>query len=373
MRQLERITPIVLVALALTVGAGPAAADVTVASVPNPTPISIYNGRVVWSSLDPAGNGYRLMTSVGGVTATVPVATRKVPFDVDLGPDRQGVTVAVYSRCAREPNFTTAVGNAIINVFPDWRSSRGCDLYKFDFDTGRESRVKGASSKGASEFLPSIWTTRIAFARVYERRSGRAGQRAYLYYSSTAGSGHAKHLPAGPRANLPFCTIRRGKRVCRVPVELGPTALDLRRRQLAFSWDTATRNSCDSSSGVWLDTITGRPFSGKRSRVQTVCSGDIQAIELLSPTISSVRVNYGFAAYGNDTFSQIRRYVIATHETEQLAVGTNRVLLSTATDSGTTIYLVSGGYEPGCAAAPRVIEPGVGPDTGPCALIQSPG
>jgi hypothetical protein len=162
--------------------------------------------------------------------------------------------------------------------------------------------------------------------------------------------------------------IRRGKRVCRVPVELGPTALDLRFRQLAFSWVTNSGGSCNSTSGVWLDAI-----GGGRSRVQTVCSGDIQAFELLSPTIASARVHYGLAAYGNDTFSRIRRYQIAIHRTEELAVGTSNVLLSTATDAGTTVYLVSGGYEPGCASAPRVIEPGVGPDTGPCPLIVSPG
>ena len=354
-------------------GSGTAQADTIVATVPNPSAVSIYNGRLVWSSFDPARNGFLLMTRVGGVTTPVPVATRSVPFDVDLGPDRNGETVAVYSRCRREPDFTTAVGNAIINQFPDWRSGRGCDLYKFDFDSGRETGVRAVSSKSASEFLPSIWRARIAFARVYERRSGRAGQRAYLYYSSTAGSGQAKHLPAGPRATDRVCTIRRGKRVCRVPVELGPTALDLRFRQLAFSWVTNTGGSCNSTSGVWIATITGRPFSGKRSRVQTVCSGDIQAFELLSPTIASARVHYGLAAYGNDTFSRIRRYHLGTHDKQELAVGTNNVLLSTATDAGITVYLVSGGYEPGCASAPRVIEPGVGPDTGPCPLIVSPG
>jgi hypothetical protein len=369
----RRLTTSLCFLAVLTAGSGNAVADTTVATVPNPSAVSIYNGRLAWSSFDPARHGFVLMTHSGGVTTTVPGGTRSVPFDVDLGPDRNGQTVAVYSRCRRDPDFTTAIGNVIINQFPDWRSGRGCDLHKFDFDTGRETRVRGASSKSASEFLPTIWRTRIAFARVYERRAGRAGRRAYLYYSSTAGSGHAKHLPAGPRATDRICTIRRGKRMCRVPVELGPTALDLRFRQLAFSWVTNTGGSCNSTSGVWIAAITGRPFGGKRSRVQIVCSGDIQAIELLSPTLASARVHYGLAAYGNDTFSRIRRYQIATHQTEELAVGTSNVLLSTATDAGTTVYLVSGGYEPGCASAPRVIEPGVGPDTGPCPLIVSPG
>jgi hypothetical protein len=363
----RRLATILCSLAPLAVGAGPAAAAETVATVQRPATVSSFEGRLVWSAFDPARNGYLLMTRVGGLTTTVPVTPRSVPFDVDLGPDRLGVTVAVYSRCRREPGLTTAIGNAIINQFPDWRSGRGCDLYKFDFDEGRETRVRGASTIRNSEFLPSIWRNRIAFARVFERRAGRRGQRAYLYRASTTGRGGSTHFPAGPRGTGRFCSVGQGKRVCRVPVELGPTALDLHERRLAFAWTTTRRDSCESSSGIWLDTI-----GAGRKRIASECSGDIQAVQLLSPTISSARVNYGVAAYGNDTFNRIRRYQIATGRTEELVVGTNNVLLSTSTGAGTTAYMVSGGFEPGCAAGPQVIEPGVGPDTGPCPLIVAP-
>jgi hypothetical protein len=366
MRIMKTIAPVLCSVVALTAGTGSAAADTTVATLSKPAPVSFFEGRLAWSSFDPATDRFVLMTRIGDVTTALPVAPRSVPFDVDLGPDRNGATVAVYSRCRRDPDFTTAVGNAIINQLPDWRSGRGCNLYKFDFEAGRESRVRGVSTGRASEFLPSIWRNRIAFARVYERRAGKAGQRAYLYRASTTGRGGSKRFTAGPRANLRFCFSRRGKRVCRIPVELGPTALDLHARQLAFAWTTAT--GCESSSGIFLDTI-----SKARKRIATECSGDIQAIQLLSPTISSNRVNYGYIGYGDSTFNRMRRYVLSTGATEELPLAASKVVLSTSTGAGTTAYLVSGGYEPGCAASPRVIEPGVGPDTGPCALVLSPG
>ena len=367
--QLLKCSALILCLAYLVLGAGPAAADVTVATISKPAPVNFFEGRLAWSSFDPATNRFVLMTRIGDVTTALPVAPRSVPFDVDLGPDRNGATVAVYSRCRREPDYTTAVGNAIINQLPDWRSGRGCNLYKFDFDAGRETRVRGVSTGRASEFLPSIWRNRIAFARVYERRSGKAGQRAYLYRASTTGRGGSERFTAGPRANLRFCFARRGKRVCRIPVELGPTALDLHARQLAFSWTTATGpGGCESSSGIWLDTI-----SQARKRIATGCSGDIQAIQLLSPTISSNRINYGYIGFGDSMFNRIHRYVLSTGDLEEAPIDTTRTVLWTSTGAGATVYLVSGGYEPGCAPAASVIEPGVGPDTGPCPLVQSAG
>lgn len=366
MQLLKRFAPILCFAY-LVLGVVPAAADVTVTTVSKPAPVSFFEGRLAWSSFDPATNRFVLMTRFGDVTTALPVAPRSVPFDVDLGPDRNGATVAVYSRCRREPDFTTAVGNAIINQFPDWRSGHGCNLYKFDFDAGRETRLRGVSTGRASEFLPSIWRNRIAFARVYERRAGKAGQRAYLYRGSTTGRGGSERFTAGPRGTLRFCFTRRGKRTCRIPVELGPTALDLHGRQLAFAWTTAG-GGCESTSGIWLDAI-----GEARKRIATGCSGDIQAIQLLSPTISSNRISYGYIGFGDSRFNRIHRYVLSTGDTEELTADPSRVMLWTSTGAGTTAYLVSGGYEPGCAPAASVIEPGVGPDTGPCSLVLSPG
>ena len=130
-------------------GPSSAHADVTVATVSNPTPVSFFAGRLSWSAFDSARNGYVLMTHAAGSTSVVPARERSVPFDADLGPDEHGDTVAVYSRCGREPVGTV------------WRSGRGCDIFKFSFGTGRETRVASANGARSSEFLPSIWDTRI--------------------------------------------------------------------------------------------------------------------------------------------------------------------------------------------------------------------
>src|SRR4051794_17709033 len=95
-----------LAALALVVAAAalaPAAvasaqapAPTTIAGVDRVTPIAAFGGRVAWSVFDPASRTWSLVSRAGGVTQPVPVAPRRVPFDVDLGPGPDGGTVAVY-------------------------------------------------------------------------------------------------------------------------------------------------------------------------------------------------------------------------------------------------------------------------------------
>src|SRR6187401_2585675 len=149
---------LVLVSLAAFVlPAADAAADNVIATVTRPTPVSAHAGRIVWSAFDPSQNAYFLTQRVGGVTSRVPVRPRAVPFDVDLGPDAGGETVAAYSRCSKDPRARDPrIGNAIAEL-PDWASGRGCDLYRFDFATGRETRIATANSPSSSEFLPSVW------------------------------------------------------------------------------------------------------------------------------------------------------------------------------------------------------------------------
>lgn len=65
--------------------------------------------------------------------------------------------------------------------YPAWTTGRGCDIFRFDFDADNEMRIPGASTNDSSEVLPSIWRDRIAFARVYEERSGDRGVYPYLY------------------------------------------------------------------------------------------------------------------------------------------------------------------------------------------------
>ena len=344
---------------AVSFGGGPAAhADVTYTTVSNPTPVSFFAGRLAWSAFDPGRNGYVLTTHQGGVTSTVPVQARSVPFDVDLGPDEHGDTVAVYSRCGREPNFS-----AQADTVPEWSSGRGCNVFRFNFATGRETRVASANSARSSEFLPSIWETRIAFARVYERRKGKAGDRSYLYARQSLGARRSVRLRPGPRASGRICvtTQEGGQEVCGVPVEAGPIALDLRGRRVAFAW--STRGRCEGpTTGVWLDTVGG----GQR-RIETTCSTHLQGRAILSPTISGGQVYYVKSLTGGDlgTASWIRRYRIGTRARRDVFSLRTRVVMWTTTDGGRTFYLLSGGYLPGCSPVPGI--PGAG---APCSLNE---
>lgn len=337
-------------------GADTGRADVTVATVGKPTPVSFYGGRLAWSAFDPAHNGYVLMTHAGGITSPVAVRPRGVPFDVDLGPDEQGDTVAVYSRCGQEPS-----GRGI----PQWRTGRGCDIFKFTFATGRETRIASANGARSSEFLPSIWDTRVAFARVYERRKGKAGQRAYLYARGVLGAGSSTRLKPGPRGTGIICRFPPGGLPgadCVDSVEVGPTALDLRGRRLAFSW-SARAGRCEvTGTSVWLDSVGG----GHRE-IDATCNTHLQGREIVAPTISGGRVYFVRSLTGGDqgTAGSIRSYRISSRRRAEIFAVNQRVILWSATDAGRTFYLLSGGSIGGCAPDPAL--PG---SAGPCPLNE---
>jgi hypothetical protein len=360
-----------LLALGLLATPHTALADDTIATVSRPTPLSAYAGRLAWSSYDPATREYALMISAGGVTSAVPVGPRSVPFDVDLGPDRNGDVVAVYSRCRHDPpRRDPAIGNVIAQL-PDWARGRGCDLYRFDFESGRETPVASANSPRASEFMPSIWRSRIAFARVRERRKGLEGVRPYLYVRSLRGARRSRRLPGGSRSTQRFCT--RKPRRCRLKVEPGPTALDLRVRRLAFGWDSG-----GPSSTVYLDRIRAR--STTRSELLAGISGSIQAEEMVSPAIGAGDVFWGFIRFGNDTSSQLLRHRISTRTTDQAPLPLQapgdiylQSILATAVDGPLVFYLASGLTIPGEPCTPQApCQPYPGcSDTEPCKLLRT--
>lgn len=194
------------------------ALTLVIATLAAPVPISAYGGRVVWSERLSA-RSYALTAYVQGRTTRVPVAPRAVPFDVDLGPNAAGHVAAVYTRCAkREPGGPSGYGAPVF-----YERGRGCDIYAFDFATGRERRVAEASSPVANEAWPTIWRGRVAFERAYDRRLAHP----YLYVHAP---GHpSRRLPAGPRRAC-------GRGSCGVLGRAHATGLDLRGRTLAFAW-----------------------------------------------------------------------------------------------------------------------------------------
>jgi hypothetical protein len=361
--------PILALAFGL-LAPGPALADETIATVAAPTPVSAHAGRLAWSSFDPARSAYVLMTRVGGVSSEVPVRPRSVPFDVDLGPDVNGDTVAAYSRCSREPpRRNPAIGN-VFTQLPDWAKGRGCDLYKFDFATGRETRIATANSLSGSEFLPSIWEGRVAFARVYERRRGRAGERPYLYVRALEGAGRSVRIPAGTRSKDRFCSGR--PRRCKLLVEPGPTTLDLWGRRLALGWDSG-----GPSSTVYLETIRGRRATKKL--ISRVSSGNVEGDEIESPAIVAGQVGWVLARFGDTTGNTFERYRIKTGERSEAALPPPaaqandpylRGVFAAAISDSTVFYLLSGGSLPGepCTPQARCIVAPACSATEPCQL-----
>jgi hypothetical protein len=258
---------------------------------------------------------------------------------------------------------------------PEWSAARGCNLHQFSFTTGRETRIAGANAPDASQFLPTVWKTRVSFARVYERRRGRLGDRAYLYVRGVAGAEPSRQVPAGNRSRLRSCSGRPVR--CRYTVEPGPTSLDLAGRRLAFGWDTADSNGPVSS--VYLDTIGTRRT--RRQTLSSLGSGEIQAQELIGPTIDADRVTWARVLFGDSTENGLRSYSMVNGARERATVpppGTSAFLqpvLAYTTNGGTHLYVVSGprAGEPGCTVQqPCLSDPGC-TDTAPCELRIDPG
>ncbi len=138
-----------LIACCAVLGALPvpatAAADERVAELERDTPISAYGGALAWSTYDPATQRYSLTIRQGDGTAPARAATATHAFDVSLGPDSRGRVVALYTRCRI--------------------ATRGCDVYRYDLRTRRESMLRTVSSPSFDEAWPAQWRGRIAFAR----------------------------------------------------------------------------------------------------------------------------------------------------------------------------------------------------------------
>jgi len=277
-----------LAALFLAVAA-PATAQEPFFGYPALVPVGdSYRGVTLYSEreLGPGGPGsdrYFLTQIVDDRPQRLPIESRMgVPFDVDLGPDEDGDVVAVYSRCATEPDPVRVRGVFGARVFSDpypaYTAGRGCDIYRYDFDTRQETRLKGASTNQASEVLPSIWRDQVAFARVYERRDGHRGVYPYLYVRPLAG-GRSDRQPGGSRGTngLP-----------------GPTRLDLYGRYLSFVWNYSTgeprKGEIAGTTELRVDTM------GKEHRVLSRArhgNGEAYA-SYLSPNGYRGRIFYAF-------------------------------------------------------------------------------
>ena len=161
-----------------------AVADTPIGTTTRPTPIRAWDGVAAFSLYDSASGGYRLAISHnGGPPEVLAVAAQPTAFDVDVGRNRSGSPAIVYSRCA-------STG----------RRPRGCDLYRYSLSAGSESKLAGASSPNASETSPTIWDTRVAWARLSDGREspGAADLHAHAERPAVASFAKAGGYPVPP-------------------------------------------------------------------------------------------------------------------------------------------------------------------------------
>jgi hypothetical protein len=222
-----------------------------------------------------------LATSLdGGPAELLPIAPRRSQFDVDVGPDAAGRPAAVYSRCRRDPTFEDELSGLLF--IPEWAGGRDCDVYRYDFATRRERKVRGASDPAVSEYLPSLWRDRLVFAT---RRHGRSRLSAIdLDHPSRVTA-----IPGGSGGDGP-----------------APIAVDLRASHVAFIWEVSgvkcsltngsERNVEDpATTELWLGTI-GRG-SIRTRRVGRACEWERRAF-LQGPSFSSAGLSYVVAGPG---------------------------------------------------------------------------
>jgi hypothetical protein len=161
-----------------------------IATVAQPTPLDAYRGRVLWS--EPSPTGFRLVEYRNGTARQLPVEPASVPFEVDLGPDRRGRAVAVYSRCTQAPSY----------LFP---APLGCDLYRYDFKRARETAIRSVNT-AEDEGYPAFWKGKLGFTR---------GDRFYWRWLSSRG---------------------RSRPLGKPHPDLSPSGMDLRGRLAAIAF-----------------------------------------------------------------------------------------------------------------------------------------
>ena len=220
-----------------------------------PTPVAAHGASFAWSRYDAARRRYRLVVRSGDRTWMPRIRSRRVPFDVDLGPTADGDTAAVYSRCRREPRGIVAAAH------PRYVRASRCRLFLLDLGTRRERRLRTGRGAPASRYEPAIWGRRIAFA------SGRA-----VYVAR--GRARPRRLRGGTRGGR-------------------PTGIDLSAANVSSTWiDGPARCAGEPSvadrSELWVDNLRTRAH---RRVERGGCRADPARL-LLSPTLAAGTISY---------------------------------------------------------------------------------
>lgn len=283
------------VALVVCLGPSPASAKtVRLAELSRPTKLSAYKGLTLWSAYNRETKRYRLTLSQGETRRTLAVPAARSPIDGDLGPGPDGSPVAVYSRCRTGT-----------------RGRLDCNLYMFDLDRRRETRLPGLSSTRYTEYLPTIWRRTVVFARQDLRADGVRGLQPNLYRARVGSDSAPRRVPGGTRGRYEIFdgTPRY------YDGGPGPTDLDLRGTRLAYSWqldagrcrlsdpdEVAQGGFTPMQNELWQVVL-----GGKRTLIEKGCSGDALT-GLTSVAVTSSGVWYSAEALLTSNPYRIRRF-----------------------------------------------------------------
>jgi hypothetical protein len=302
-------------ALASVLSPGAAWAATPVTGVSAMTPIASYQGRLVWSRPDATGR-FELVQRIGtGAVTRLPVATRGVPFDVDLGPTASGRVFAVYSRCTTEPAPASGLDPEGVR----YQSGKGCDVYKLDVASGEEVRYTKVNASDASEFWPTYWKGRLGFARAYDAKP----QYPYIYVKDVESSDPSVRMPGGSRGTP--------------STNSAPGQLELYGTRLGFQWRYATTAGTGTVFELRVDALGGDPVLIDRRVV------GLTAILIGWPGFESGRVYWSRGCFGDtggctDGVAELRRGTYALPLSAQSAAGPP-VLLAHERDAGVTWVL----------------------------------
>ena len=283
----------------------------------------VERGRIVWSDGVEACSGgrcqikrYVLMTRYRGVTRRVPVRSRRVPFDADLGLTAAGGLAAIYSRCRRER--VEAVGP---DGAPDPGFGEACRLHVYDFRRRREVAVTPA--RWGTVFAPALWRDRIVFARTASDPL-RGGLRRIETMRLGAPRSHRRIAGYAQRGGS------------------GPLALDLRGTRLAFVSSTIPKRC----GGIPRDQV--RSLFGFEIYLGSLRSFRAQALE----SLCRPQAHYFTAPRFSPSGQTLQYYMTATtpgrqdappHQVRRADVTTRRITAGAAPAFATSVDFLGSG------------------------------